>query len=236
MSEMGALMRGAREARGLSQAELAARSGVSESMISRLERGERRTFLDVVDRLLAALGLQLRYELEPLGADLDRLIDEAAQVPLVERLKRAGVMMHYFVEWLEEEEVDYVIEGAAAALLQGVPVPVLALEIAVQAGDIEAFARMLRNCHAKRWDPMYREWGYCDPDPRVEGGPLRWQVSVFGELHARLVEALPEHVVVEIGGHSYPVRPLVEVEVSDPATARIVARARARLAAAEGTR
>ena len=50
---------------GLSQQQLAARAGVSATMISAYERDLRQPTLPTLERLLAAAGLELRYHLEP---------------------------------------------------------------------------------------------------------------------------------------------------------------------------
>ncbi len=50
-------LRAAREARGWTLAELARRSGVHKSTVSRLERGEIEPSLRTVEKLEAALGL-----------------------------------------------------------------------------------------------------------------------------------------------------------------------------------
>jgi transcriptional regulator with XRE-family HTH domain len=51
-----ALLRQFREAAGISCNELARRAGISDGMISRMERGERTPTLETLRRLTAALG------------------------------------------------------------------------------------------------------------------------------------------------------------------------------------
>lgn len=58
-SQIGAIVRRARRARGLTQAQLAAKVGVRQATISSLERGESGTGLRILLDVLAALNLQL---------------------------------------------------------------------------------------------------------------------------------------------------------------------------------
>jgi ribosome-binding protein aMBF1 (putative translation factor) len=60
---VGAVMREAREAEGVSLAELAARSGVDEGSLSRMENGRQNITLETLDRYSAALGRELSIRL-----------------------------------------------------------------------------------------------------------------------------------------------------------------------------
>jgi transcriptional regulator with XRE-family HTH domain len=50
----------ARHAAGLSQRELSRRSGVAQSAVARIERGQQVPRTDTLERLLAACGFELR--------------------------------------------------------------------------------------------------------------------------------------------------------------------------------
>lgn len=68
---IGALVRGAREQLGLSQAGLARRSGVSKRLVGEIERGQRpNVSLETTLRLLDTLGVSLRLAL-PDGRAVD---------------------------------------------------------------------------------------------------------------------------------------------------------------------
>ena len=54
----GASLRALREGRFVTQAELAARTGVTEATISRLERGVQRARISTVRKLAAGLGVE----------------------------------------------------------------------------------------------------------------------------------------------------------------------------------
>ncbi len=56
---LGARLKGLRQSRGLTLDQLAARSGVSRAMISRVERGESSPTAALLDRLCAGLGVLL---------------------------------------------------------------------------------------------------------------------------------------------------------------------------------
>ena len=73
------LLREARQRSGLSQAELGRRAGVTQSMISAYESGQRQPALPTLARLIEAAGLQLRASLdgarpEPLSGPVGRIV------------------------------------------------------------------------------------------------------------------------------------------------------------------
>ena len=69
----GALLRQARKQAGLSQVELAARAGVTQSVISAYESGQRQPSLPALAHLLDAAGFELALGLQPRPARLRRL-------------------------------------------------------------------------------------------------------------------------------------------------------------------
>jgi transcriptional regulator with XRE-family HTH domain len=82
----GLAVRALRRRRGWTQAELARRAGVSQGLVSRVERGgAARLTGEVLRRLVAPLGARVVTRLAWHGEDLDRLLDErhAAIVELV---------------------------------------------------------------------------------------------------------------------------------------------------------
>jgi transcriptional regulator with XRE-family HTH domain len=79
----------ARRAAGLSQRELSRRTGVPQSAIARIERGQQVPRADTLERLLKACGFELR--LGPVrggGVDLSQL-DEWLELSAADRLQRA---------------------------------------------------------------------------------------------------------------------------------------------------
>lgn len=59
LAQVGALVRGARQNRGLTQAQLAERLGTSQSAIHRIEQGSQNVSLDMLSRISAALDSEL---------------------------------------------------------------------------------------------------------------------------------------------------------------------------------
>lgn len=62
----GGLVRLARSRAGLTQRQLAERTGVPQSVIARIESGSRQPTIPTLDRILAGAGVELRYRLEPI--------------------------------------------------------------------------------------------------------------------------------------------------------------------------
>ncbi len=224
--EIARALRHERELAGLTQQALAARVGISQAAVARIERGDRLPSLTTAERLLAALDRQLRIEVEPLDSHLDAALDEMAGTALTERIDH--LRLDPIMDALGD--LPYVLAGGTAALLQGAPLPVDAVEVAVRWRDSPRFTAFLERGRAQRWDARWQEWGGGHPEPE-EPGEHRWRTR-FGELRARMCDELPEPIEVRLGERTYPVEPLVEVEATDKRTAELLSRYRRRLAAA----
>jgi transcriptional regulator with XRE-family HTH domain len=129
---------------------LAERAGVTQAAIARIEKGTRVPSVSTVERLLAAMGLQLAIGVEPLDAHVDAAIDRIADTPLADRI--ADTDIDSILQHLTG--IPYAFDGAAAALLQGAPVPVDAVYIAVAWADSEAFTDWLANSYGHRWNEL----------------------------------------------------------------------------------
>jgi transcriptional regulator with XRE-family HTH domain len=87
----GEIVRRAREARGISQRQLAIRSGTTQTAISRLENGDVSPRVETLQRLLLVMGYRLDLAATPMGGILDdRHHDEALRRSVAERLARAA--------------------------------------------------------------------------------------------------------------------------------------------------
>lgn len=64
-------LRSARERHGISQRTLALRAGTGQAAISRIESGDVSPTAETLERLLAAMGEELRFEAQPLERDYD---------------------------------------------------------------------------------------------------------------------------------------------------------------------
>jgi transcriptional regulator with XRE-family HTH domain len=81
-----ALLREARAQAGLSQRALAARAGVAQSEIARIENGRQDPSLSRLAELVRAAGFDLEMHLVPRDYHDDRLIREMLALPVEERL------------------------------------------------------------------------------------------------------------------------------------------------------
>jgi transcriptional regulator with XRE-family HTH domain len=217
----GATLRRERELRNLTQQKLAARAGVSQATIARIERGDRGASLTMFERLFAALGAQLTLGVERLDAHLDAEIEALSAVALPERIAQTDID-----RVMDRLTVPFVLDGPTAALLQGAPVPAGAVHVAVCWHEADAFTAWLTANHAQRWHARWEEFGYLLIDPR-EPGDHRWR-TIPGEIRARMCDELPTAIRVRVQDREYPVVPLADLEVDDEETARLLARYRRR--------
>lgn len=89
-SDIGRVLREAREAQGLSQRRLALRAGTSQDAISRIERGVEAPTLERFEQLLLAMGQRLRLDIEPLQSPVPAgELAVSAQITPSERLREA---------------------------------------------------------------------------------------------------------------------------------------------------
>lgn len=72
------LIKGGRRRHGVSQRTLALRAGTDQAAISRIERGQVSPSVETVERLLAAMGEELRLEARPMKREYDPLHLRAA--------------------------------------------------------------------------------------------------------------------------------------------------------------
>ena len=70
---VGATIKEARVAHGVSQRALALRAGTDQAAVSRIERGEISPSLETAERLLAALGQRLEMRAAPVEREYDPL-------------------------------------------------------------------------------------------------------------------------------------------------------------------
>ncbi|WP_433127277.1 helix-turn-helix domain-containing protein [Micromonospora sp. CA-240977] len=217
-----------RQSRELSQCELAELAGVSQATVARIEGGGRAPSIAVLERLLAAMDVQLVIGVEPLDAHLDARIDDLAAKPIAERID--GLGLDQLLDRLTG--VPQVLTGSTAALLQGAPVPVDALEIALRWQDSKPFTRWLEKNYGQRWNARWGEFGGVWLEPE-DPGEHRWSTR-YGEIRATMCDELPETIEVQHGGRSYRVVPLVELELSEPHAAELLRRYRDRQLAADG--
>jgi transcriptional regulator with XRE-family HTH domain len=99
VSMAGRMVREARGRAGLTQRQLAARSGIPQETIARIERGRADPRVMTLDRLLAACDFGIEV-MPRLGIGIDRTqIAERLSVPMERRLDVAMADDSHFVEW-----------------------------------------------------------------------------------------------------------------------------------------
>ncbi len=99
MSMAGRMVRDARRRAGLTQRELAAKAGIPQETIARIERGRADPRTGTLDRLLEACGYGLE-SMPRLGIGVDRTqIFERLSVSMERRLEVAMADDSYYVEW-----------------------------------------------------------------------------------------------------------------------------------------
>ena len=105
--EFGEKLKELRTSRGLGVNQLALKSGVSASQISRFEKGERKDpTLETLKKLSVALGVSISYFEENSPVNVDLIPDWANENDLIEldKLLDSNVNMAYGGETLTDEE------------------------------------------------------------------------------------------------------------------------------------
>ncbi|MCA6741743.1 helix-turn-helix transcriptional regulator [Enterococcus faecium] len=109
--EFGEKLKELRTSRGLGVNQLALKSGVSASQISRFEKGERKDpTLETLKKLSVALGVSISYFEENSPVNVELIPDWANENDLIEldKLLESNVNMAYGGETLTPEEIQRV--------------------------------------------------------------------------------------------------------------------------------
>ena len=109
--EFGEKLKELRTSRGLGVNQLALKSGVSASQISRFEKGERKDpTLETLKKLSVALGVSISYFEENSPVSVELIPDWANENDLIEldKLLESNVNMAYGGETLTPEEIQRV--------------------------------------------------------------------------------------------------------------------------------
>ncbi|HET7312673.1 MAG TPA: helix-turn-helix transcriptional regulator [Mycobacteriales bacterium] len=125
--ELGKALRGARDRVVWSQKELAAITGVTQSVISRMERGQRTNWATFC-RLLEAMGLEPVVTTRRRKSDLEVEAERLAPLTAEERLAERGFVLEWAIK--ELPATGWALDGDAALLAHGVPVTPAQLDIA----------------------------------------------------------------------------------------------------------
>jgi transcriptional regulator with XRE-family HTH domain len=223
-STVGWMFQNERAQRQMSQARAAERLGTSQQWVSQVERGAVSPTTDVIERLFAIFDLKVTLDVEPIGSDLDGEIDD---VSTLSDDDRAEVVECFRYPFDLLADVPWVLSGRLGAFVQGAPVRVLRLDIAVAEPDLDRLARAFEQHGADRWNERLMDYFGAVAHPRIPG-PMRW---LFGgcELRLEVADRLPPAISVAVAGRCLPVRPLADIEARYRSIARLMRRARMRV-------
>jgi transcriptional regulator with XRE-family HTH domain len=242
---VGMLIRAARLSRGLTLIDLAELARVSPAAISKIERGKQSALtVELADRILAAMDLRLHVETVPLWADFDTEIDAASRQSLAERISTWPFGFSRLVSRLDG--IPYLLDGLTAAAVQGVPVQVEELQIAVPRDEkvLDQLTYVFTDIMARRGEGMQSR------DPREPGAD--YYTCIAGRIRVRLIDEYRPGLWVDIDPLPgtdedlpsiynrpkpppltkvrLPVVPLTEIQVSDSHARRVIERIAARRA------
>lgn len=99
--DVGELVRRARIDRGLDQTDLARRAGTTQTYVSRVERGAVTPSFSTLQRMLNAMGLRLRVDVEPLphgNASIGELRAGLEGTSPEERVEQAMTLSRFLTE------------------------------------------------------------------------------------------------------------------------------------------
>lgn len=219
--ELGLLLRIERDRRGLSQQTLAERAGLSQQLVSHLEKGVNGRGLSALERLLAVLELQVAPDVRPLGFELN---EQISQIRL--RIDEEQAFWRNNIGFVRRYAGDLamVLDGPVAALLQGLPVPVARADLLVAEEDLDGLSEwIMRTPGLLRYRERFRDFEDWSIDPRIPG-PLRWRGPMC-ELRVQLVAALPVALTLVTDDRQFVVRPLADLLQDWPEVARVAAAA-----------
>jgi transcriptional regulator with XRE-family HTH domain len=216
--DVAELIRDARGRRGWSQAQLAAATGTTRGAIGDYETGRKSPTVATLNRVLAAAGLQIRAELEPLRADLLARVEAARGE--AEPLDAAGLAK--VGEVLDGAPVAWGLDGETALRALGYGFASDRVHVAI--------------C----FDAPAREWFFRARVRGTGGAPVSWfdadlraaqeylggmAFGPFGMVAVRLVREAPRTVRVEVApGLVVPVLTVEEVGRGRPHLGEVLER------------
>lgn len=213
------ILRRAREKARLSQRQLAESAGTTQPVIAGYESGANSPTVRTLNRLLAAMDLQLRVTIEPLLADVDARLDEALartpEVP-VEQLQRLAKTVDddgdaevYFGfrhnRPPREGPATWAVDGATALQLHGWAVPDDFVSVAVvwnAAAPYWSFSVMLQDPGRAAMElPMLLDMSLEEVAQQLNGECF----CAVGLVTVRFVEQLPATLLLHVDGVDRPV-------------------------------
>jgi transcriptional regulator with XRE-family HTH domain len=211
----------------MSQGRAAQHLGATQQWISQVEHGIIAPTTDTIERLFAIFDLKVTLDVEATGTDLDTLDDEIDEVISLSDDERLAVVDSYRYAFDELAQMPWVLSGRLGAFIQGAPVRVIRLDLAVAEPDLDRLARVFDCRECARWNERLGDYYGAPVHPRLPG-PMRW---LFGpnELRLEVADRLPASITVSVAGRYLPVRPLADIEARHPRIATLMRRTRTRV-------
>jgi transcriptional regulator with XRE-family HTH domain len=225
-SRLGWMFHNERVRRRMSQAHVAEVLHVTQQWVSQVERGVRAPTADAVERLFAILDLKVTVGVEPTGPNLETLDDEIDDVLSLSDDDRLAVVDSFHLAFDELATVPWVLSGRLGAFIQGAPLRVVRLDLAVAEPDLDLLAAVFDSRTCDRWNERLMEYYGAAVHPRLPG-PMRWLLGP-NELYLEVTNRLPPSITVAVAGRYLPVRPLADIEARYPSVAQIMRRTRTR--------
>lgn len=181
------IVRIARQRAGLTQQQLAERSGHPRETIARWETGAREPSLASLQALVAACDLDLVVHLARRDTSLDELVVDQLELTASERLRRlitAGTLDDTLdaLRWLAAARTPVIVIGGVAAVLQGGPQPPGDVRVEFVSGDAYAVEAEMREAGLR---PIDADERWADMDSRApwalpEGGVVTLASGIPG--------------------------------------------------------
>lgn len=215
--ELGQLLRRERERQRITQLEAAERCGVTQQAIARIESGRHASSLATIERVLAALGRQLRVDTEDLDEHLDQLITKRA-AGLTNEVAITLSRLSYVRKWMAG--IDYRLDGTLGAAAHGIPVRVAGFEFAIAECQLGQLAEwIMRLPGPDRWVEEKGDFFRRNPDPR-EPGAMRWLFQGV-EIRTRLMSELPPLIQMRIRDEEVGVLSVLDLDDPDGEIQRV---------------
>ncbi len=142
MATSGAILREARLRAGLTQAELAVRSGKDRTQIARWEREAVQPSYETLVELVRACGFDLPVDLVPYAQEPAAVLEELARLTPHQRLVRSREVYPdpsgdpvAVLAALERGRVTYVVIGSLARVLNGTDEPIAGVDLTPHGGE-----------------------------------------------------------------------------------------------------
>ena len=216
--DLGTTLRRARERHRLSLAGLANAAGVNVGYLSQLENGQREPSLTLLRKVADVLDLEPVVLLMPRGDTMAAKLESMrTQTPGQRLTKAAPDLYDALGRLLAVFPTELIVSGAAAAVAQGLPVPVECLDVVLPDSDevVERLIDVLRRTFA-----IYVELSVAEYRSL---GRAMWPIGLF-DVNVLLTDRPPVAVPLDLGGWIVQVATLPEVAAGHPPVAAMLER------------